>query len=88
MTTKTWPPTNSGAAMAVLVEGLASKAKMTIFGHIPLAMYRISWEAGTDIQEGDRVVYSGESYTVREVLDDTTRPTGGYQTAVLSRKLD
>ena len=74
--------------MSVLVEGLSSKAKATIFGHIPGAMYRISWGAGTDIEEGDREVYNGETYTVREVLDDSSRPTGKYFTAVLSRKLD
>ena len=88
VTTKAWAATNSGSSMSVLVEGLSSKAKITIFGHIPMAQYRISWMSGTDIQEGDRVTYESEKYTVTEVVDDTTRPTGGYKTAVLSRKLD
>lgn len=74
--------------MSVLVLGLSAKEKATTFGHIPLATYRVVWMAGTDIQEGDRNVYEGETYTVREVLDDTTRPTGGYKTAIYSRKLD
>ena len=88
VTTKAWAATNSGAAMSVLVEGLSTRAKESLVGVVPLAQYRMTWDAGTDILEGDRVVYSSETYVVREVLDDTTRPTGGYKTGVLSRKLD
>lgn len=88
VTTKVWAATNSGSAMSVLVTGLSAREKAVSFGHIPLAQYRITWMAGTDILDGDRLTYSGEVYTVTETLDDTTRPTGGYKTAILTRKLD
>lgn len=80
-----WLPTNGGVAMAVLVEGLPSKQRAALV-HIKGAQYTISWPGGTDIEEDDRLTYLGKPYIVKEVLDDTTRPTGPYYTGVLARK--
>lgn len=80
---RAWVPTNSGAAISVLVEGLTSRQRVALI-HIKQAQYTMTWSG--DIQEGDRVTYSGHVYIVSDVIDDTTRPTGPYKTGILSRK--
>lgn len=81
----TWTPTGSHA---VLLEGLPSRVKVSLIGHIARASYRMSWAYGLDIREGDRITYSGSKYLLQEVTDDTTRPTGGYRTGILARVPD
>lgn len=75
--------------MSVLVEGLTSRqAQRAKLLNIKQARYTISWMDGTDIQEGDRLTYSGHKYAVHEALDDSTRPTGKYWTAILARVVE
>jgi len=86
---RTWAATNSGSAMSVLVEGLTSKqAQKANLLNIKQAQYTCSWMDGTDIQEGDRLTYSGKKYAVHEVVDDSTRPSGKYWTAILARVVE
>lgn len=83
--TRVYAPVNSGEAMSVLVEGLTSKQKAALI-NIKWPCYRMTWGGGTDIKEGDRITYSGHAYILEAVTDDTTRPTGPYQTGILNRK--
>lgn len=82
---RAWTATNSGATMDVLIEGLPTKTRAAIIGYIPMACYRMSWGGGVDIEEGDRLTYSGKKYLLHDVLDDTTRPSGAYKTGILQR---
>lgn len=81
---RTWAATNSGAAIPVLIEALSSRTKESLIGFIPEARYRMTWQAGSDVQEGDRITYGGRDYMLTEVIDDSTRPTGGYGTGILT----
>lgn len=83
---RTWAATNSGSSISVLVEGLSSRTKQAVVGHIPMPRYRMTWEGSADIEEGDRITYSGNKYHIMEITDDTTRPTGPYKTGILSAK--
>lgn len=70
------------AAMRCRVEPLTSREKETIFGRVSQARYRMTW--GTeDVREGDRVSWTGKTFVVRELTDDTGRLRLRYRTAIL-----
>lgn len=74
--------------MSVLVEGLTSKqAQKANLLNIKQA-HTCSWMDGTDIQEGDRLTYSGKKYAVHEVVDDSTQPSSKCWTAILARVVE
>lgn len=73
----------------MLVEGLTGRRQVRAnLLNLKGARYVVSWMDGTDIQEGDRLTYSSHKYTVHDVLDDTTRPTGKYYTGTLVRVVE
>lgn len=74
------------ASAAVLIEALPSRQKPSILGRMAGAAYTMTWGLD-DIREGDRVAWNGQTFTVKEITRDTTRPTGPYQTCILDRKL-
>lgn len=82
---RTWASTGT---FSVLVEGLPAKVKTALIGHIARATYRMTWAYDLDIEEGDRITYSGSKYMLQEVTDDTGRPVGGYKTGILARVPD
>lgn len=77
-------------AMPCLIEALTSKQLDSLQGRVQQARFRISW--GTeDVRNNDRVTVTigpnsavNKTFHLAELQDDTGRPTGRYQTAVLS----
>jgi len=68
-----------------LVEGLRARARSSMAGRIDNAAYTISW-ADLVLRDGDICTWNGKQFAVREILDDTTRPTGAYYTATLQER--
>ena len=68
-----------------LVEGLRGRAKNSLAGRIDGASYTVSW-AGLVLRDGDICTWNGKQYSVRDIIDDSTRPTGAYYSAILQER--
>lgn len=69
-----------------LVEGLHAKGRSTLVGRVDQAAYVLSWSGSLSLRDGDLTTYNGKQYAVREILDDTTRPSRKYFTAYLQER--
>lgn len=72
-----------------LIEGARGTAKQLGAGRIPRNSYVMTW-SDLELHDGDLVTWleRGKLFTVRQVLDDTTRPTRAYYTAELVERAE
>lgn len=77
--TRTW---SVPASFSCLVEGLPGRVRQALIGYIPQARYRLT--TSTEVRENDRIVWNSKDFILRDVTDDTTRPTGPYYTGILT----
>lgn len=75
------------ASVPCLVEPMQSYRQLTVLGMVSGRVFCISW--GTEsLREGDRVVWSGRTFTLKLTADDRYRGAAtsmpAYQTGVLT----
>lgn len=80
--------TQVASAEPCLIEGAHGTGKQMGVGRVPRAAYVVSWGGALELRDGDLITWleRGKTFAVRSILDDTTRPSRQYFTAILTER--
>lgn len=71
------------ASVRCKIEPIATANKPFILGELPQAKAHITWGI-EDIHETDTVIWNSQEYTIRSIIDDTSRPLHRSHTGILT----